>query len=200
MGSVSRFSSSSVSGRVAGAGVAPASLVASRRWAWRSAFVAGGQSVGGCCRVVSLPFRLRCVSCRSSALGSVGWSVRLALSFSLAGVLVLRRPWAWSSSSLCSPCASLWRRFRIKLAGGWVGFGSPALFFGGGLVGRCACDRSRCRFCFPLVPVSPALGAVLVAVARSAGLPSVPSSLRRVSPGRPVSQVSVSRLRRLLGL
>ena len=67
-------------------------------------------------------------------------------------------------------------------------------------MGRCACDRSRCRVCFPLVPVSPALGAVLVAVARSVGLRSVPSSLRRVSPGRPVSAAQVARVRRLLGL
>ena len=35
---VSRFSSSSVSVRVSGAGGAPASVVASRRWAWRRAF------------------------------------------------------------------------------------------------------------------------------------------------------------------
>ena len=35
---VSRFSASSVSCWVAGAGVAPAPVVTSRRWAWRSAF------------------------------------------------------------------------------------------------------------------------------------------------------------------
>ena len=35
---VSRFSASSVSVRVLGAGLAPAPVVASRRWAWRSAF------------------------------------------------------------------------------------------------------------------------------------------------------------------
>lgn len=43
---VSRFRFSSVSSRVSGAGVAAASVVAGRRWAWRSAFVSGGQAVG----------------------------------------------------------------------------------------------------------------------------------------------------------
>ena len=190
MGSVSRFSSSSVSCRVSGAGVAPASLVASRRWAWRSAFVSGGRfrfaSASAACRAA-----------RRLSVRSGGRFVSLAVVLA-CGCVGSASSVGFSSSSLCSPCASfgadfdeLWRVGGLRLA---------CPFFGGGLVGRCSCRRSRCRFCFPLVPVSPALGAVLVAVARSAGLPSVPSSLRRVLPGRPVSAVQVARVRRLLGL
>ena len=49
---VSRFSVSSVSSRVSGVGVAPASVVASRRWAWRRAFNSGGSAL---CRAEGLP-------------------------------------------------------------------------------------------------------------------------------------------------
>ena len=140
--------------------------------------------------------RLRVVRLGGCRFGQVVGSSR-SLWFCLAGVLVLRRRWA-------SPRRRSVLLARLFLIGiercWWVGFGSPALFFGGGLVGRCACDRSRCRFCFPLVPVSPALASLLRAVARSAGLRSVPSSLRRVSPGRLVSAALVARVRRLLGL
>ena len=67
----------------------------------------------------------------------VGWRVRVLRLRPLLRLAVGR-------GGLLLPCGSLRSSF-----GGWVGFGSPALFFGGGLVGRCACDRSRCRVCFP---------------------------------------------------
>ena len=189
--SVSRLRSSSVALR---AGLRGGSC----RWAWRRAFAVGGFAVGasgGFFRFRSASAACRAARRLSARRGGAFVSLGVVLP---CGCVGSASSVGWSSSSLCSPCSSL---FEIGIERCWrVGFGSPALFFGGGLVGRCACDRSRCRVCFPLVPVSPVLGAVLVAVARSAGLPSVPSSLQRVSPGRPVSQVSVSRLRRLLGL
>ena len=144
----------------------------------------------------SVPPPLRVVRLGCSRLGVAVRLCRLG-SCCLVGVSVRRRPLGGRRRR----SVLLARLFLIGIERcWWVGFGSPALFFGGGLVGRCACDRSRCRVCFPLVPVSPALASLLRSVARSVGLRSVPSSLRRVSPGRPVSAAQVARVRRLLGL
>ena len=142
--------------------------------------------------------RLRVVRLSGCRFGRVVGSSR-SLWFWLAGVLVRLRP-------LVSPRRRSVLLARLFLIGiercWWVGFGSPALFFGGGLVGRCACDRSRCRVCFPLVPVSPALASLLVA--RWLGLLGCGLSRPRCAVFCPVVQFrQVSGclvLRRLLGL
>lgn len=102
----SRFRFSSVSSRVSGTGVAPASVVASRRWAWRSAFVSGGRSVGQ----VGGRFLFPSVSAACRAVHRL--SCRRGDSVSLAVVLPCGcEGSAWSGRFhqrfRCSDCVSL---------------------------------------------------------------------------------------------